>query len=774
MKIKSNYVGKGILALQVLLLILLGMDRMKSSESDQIRYSGDMLLFAQETENGPEVRRGENRIESTDQGKSRRIVAPSFVLRRGVYAVSVQYQTVTSSSSSVGCHSSAIYDGTHPWMRSESALLTDNGTNIEYFVYSFKNNTEVTIKNIMDDDFYDPVQIDQITITYLNGRSAVTDVIHLLLLFSAIDVILYFCLYHKQAMEMWLRKNGLIVIGLAALLFVVELPMTMNYLPKGYDLRFHYYRIYSIAEGLRDGFFPVKIQPEWFNGYGYATGIFYGDIFLYFPALLYLLGFPMGTAYKVYVLIINIITIGNAYLCFKTMTKDKYISLFGTVIYASFLHRLVAVYTRAALGAYTALAFAPLVMLGLWVIYYGNDKEYKKGWIYLVIGATGIIESHLLGTLMTILFAGIFMIISLRLTLRKKTSIALGKAAAGCLIANLFYVVPFLDTYKSMLMAVDDYKGNMPVYYNSAFLSQLFSSVYNAVADVKEDLYGMYQDMPMSVGPISGMVILAVICYLIFNRPKEKKENALLAKLLTMTILSLWMSTNLFPYMWLEEFCPRLYGGLKKFEFAWRFLGVASALITLMYVILIMRVKEVFNSKIVLVTGAVISMLFGYQGADYLFQYNNLMLPFEYEYNVRDLTVRAIYDGAYLPRGTDWQEMTTDIKVSDEESVNAVLEARKGTYIRILTENHSELEEYVDLPILYYKGYRAQSEGKELPVCAGINNRLRVAVPAGFCGTIKAFFAEPWYWRGAEAISLLFWCGLAGYSIIKRMRKRAG
>ena len=61
---------------------------------------------------------------------------------------------------------------------------------------------------------------------------------------------------------MWLRKNGLTAAALCALLFIVELPMTMNYLPKGYDMRFHYYRLYTIAEGLRDGFFPVKIQPE--------------------------------------------------------------------------------------------------------------------------------------------------------------------------------------------------------------------------------------------------------------------------------------------------------------------------------------------------------------------------------------------------------------------------------------------------------------------------------------------------------------------------------
>lgn len=54
-------------------------------------------------------------------------------------------------------------------------------------------------------------------------------------------------------------------------------------------------------------------------------------------------------------MLINVLTIGNSYLCFKTVSKDKYIAPFGTVVYSSFLHRLAALYTRAALGKAKAL-----------------------------------------------------------------------------------------------------------------------------------------------------------------------------------------------------------------------------------------------------------------------------------------------------------------------------------------------------------------------------------------------------------------------------------
>lgn len=765
---KRGILFTGILALEVLALLITCAERLRSHENDMVEYPADTLTLAQEYEDGSTVCTAEAEIDGTAQGKNRRIIAPSLTLRRGVYGVLVSYQTDTPSHSSAGCHTRAVCNAEYPWIHSESVMLTDKSVNAEYFVYCSKNDTEVEIKSIMDDECTGTVRIDQITVTYLRGRSAVKDAVLLLLLFAVLDIALWLYLFCRQASVSWLQRNGLAALTLLTLLFLVELPMTINYVPKGYDLRFHYYRIYTLAEGLRDGVFPVKIQPEWFNGYGYATGIFYGDVLLYLPAALYCMGFSMGTVYKIYVLLINILTIGNSYICFKTISRDRYIGLFGTAVYATFLHRLVALYTRAALGSYTVMAFWPLLVLGFWAIYYGKEKEYRRGWVYLTAGSAGIIGSHVLGSLMTALFAGLFLLLSARETFRKKTLLGLGKAAAGCLLSNLFFIVPFLDIYQSMTLTT--YHGNKPLYYNSAFIPQLFSTVFNAVADVKEDLQGMNQDMPMSIGPMSGIVIFAALCFLVYGSKKEKEDNRLLKKLLVLIFLSLWMATNLFPYMWLEEYIPAVYAVLRKFEFAWRFLASSSLFVTLLYIALMMKAVKYFHRKRVMAVGGLVCALFCFQGAGYLFQYDNLMIPFEYEYGFRDLTVKAVYDGAYLPEGTDFLEMTADVRVSDSEHMSAVLTAREGTSVEVFAENSSGSEAYIEFPLLMYKGYhvRCGDSGRELLVSYGENNRLRAAVPSGFAGSIRASFEEPWYWRGAEIISLLFWGWLVWYLVRRR------
>ena len=278
MKGKRGTIFAGILIAEVLALILTCACRLRRGENDQVEYPAQALTMARENGNGMVECSQRAEIGREDQGKNRRIITPDLSMRRGVYAVSVDYVTDTRSHSSEGCHSQAVCEDEYPWIRSESVMLTDRSVNAEYFVYVAKDNTDVKIKNIMDDKCSAQVQIQSITVTYLKGRSALRDGAVLLMLFGLADLVLYLYLFRRQAAALWIRKNYLVALGFVVLLFLTQLPMTMNYVPKGYDMRFHYYRIYTIAEGLRDGSFPVKIQPEWFNGYGYATGVFYGDV----------------------------------------------------------------------------------------------------------------------------------------------------------------------------------------------------------------------------------------------------------------------------------------------------------------------------------------------------------------------------------------------------------------------------------------------------------------------------------------------------------------
>lgn len=72
----------------------------------------------------------------------------------------------------------------------------------------------------------------------------------------------------------------------------------MNSMVDGHDTSFHMYRLQGIVNAFQDGQFLPKIYPYANNGYGYATPLFYCDIFLYPFAILYRLGLLLVVAYK--------------------------------------------------------------------------------------------------------------------------------------------------------------------------------------------------------------------------------------------------------------------------------------------------------------------------------------------------------------------------------------------------------------------------------------------------------------------------------------------
>lgn len=100
----------------------------------------------------------------------------------------------------------------------------------------------------------------------------------------------------------------------------------------GHDLHFHLYRIQGIADALAKGDFPVRMQYTQLYGYGYPVSICYGDLFLYFPALLVLLGVPVLCAYTIFALVVNVATAVITYRCLRRIFSVRSIAVAGCAL----------------------------------------------------------------------------------------------------------------------------------------------------------------------------------------------------------------------------------------------------------------------------------------------------------------------------------------------------------------------------------------------------------------------------------------------------------
>lgn len=87
---------------------------------------------------------------------------------------------------------------------------------------------------------------------------------------------------------------------------------------------------------------------------------------------------------------------------------------FGSVIYSFNQYNLINIYNRGALGEALGFAFLPLVFLGIIKIW---QKEYRVGSLFLALGMSLVINSHILTTVICCLYLIIFELF--RLLLRK-------------------------------------------------------------------------------------------------------------------------------------------------------------------------------------------------------------------------------------------------------------------------------------------------------------------------------------------------------------------
>ena len=152
-----------------------------------------------------------------------------------------------------------------------------------------------------------------------------------------------------------------VIIFCLSFAFLCTLPYMNDFLINGHDLKFHLARIEGVADALKQGQFPVHINPTQANGYGNASATMYPQFFIYFPAVLKINNLSLLNTYKVLIFLINLITALCAWIGFKNVWKSRKAGYIGCAIYMMGLYRLDDLYIRAAIGEALALAFLPIV-----------------------------------------------------------------------------------------------------------------------------------------------------------------------------------------------------------------------------------------------------------------------------------------------------------------------------------------------------------------------------------------------------------------------------
>ena len=531
----------------------------------------------------------------------------------------------------------------------------------------------------------------------------------------------------------------------------------------GDDIHFHLSRIEGIAQGLKSGQFPVRIYSQAKNGYGYAPSLFYGELCLYFPAVLRTLGVSVQLSYHLYVLAVQMLTAGIAFYSFRQMFSHNKTALLGSVLYLLNPYRLQNLYWRAAVGEYTAMAFLPLIPAALCLLYGRKEPTKKQAGVActeMVIAFGMLLQTHMISLEIMVLATAVFCLFHLRRTFSRCVLFVWLKSVAIVLLLNLWFLLPFLE-----IMGSGIYGG------------MYGGTTMNAGRMIQRSGYAISKVLTWNTHGRNIGIELIIGCMVFLwawighdeEIPHREQKIGLWST--GIGLAACWASTNTFPWGLVGALPGKISGILLAIQFPWRYLTLAAILLTLatLCAVSLLRPKKLARPLAVLLLSA--SLLgVGFFYREYLPSESGEYVGDSGELIYVDYLVTNVawyYDKLYLPIGA---KETRDGFVTEKKVTTAEVEQIEKTEKGVILQYTAGMGEdgIIELPLLYYPVYGIKEGAGTLFKTE--NGMLGIQVPAGSSGTIRVAVQEPLRWRLAElvsAVTVLVWIG----SMKKEKRK---
>lgn len=352
------------------------------------------------------------------------------------------------------------------------------------------------------------------------------------------------------------KSIGYVIIFIVSSIIIA--PIFSMDLTQNNEAKLHMARILSIDSIIKDGIFPPIIDYSHMNGFGYALNLFYGPLTTYIPIILLNILGTSGLALKVFTFFTVLLSGITMYRFIFAVTKRKSMATIGAIIYMSAPYKLSNIYSRNAVGEYTAFIFIPLVFEGLY-----NIINNKKNGYLLCIGIIGLILSHTISTVYTAIFALIYLLLNIDKLKNLKIWKSFFINTLIAIVVCMFYIVPLLEhmhiggysIYDKSIMHTDPKE----VFTTTLGFSDLFASEFGN------------QDIRFSIGIMT--LILALLGIFTYKKIKKEYKNIYLS-FLFIAIIAIIMSSKLFPWFIMPSF-------MGVIQFAWRNLGFFAFFISL-------------------------------------------------------------------------------------------------------------------------------------------------------------------------------------------------
>lgn len=693
-------------------------------------------------------------------------VAKEIPLAKGTYRAYINYESddpssaVTFISESADKHFQADTLQLYPWKQADYLQLWayDDISDVKVAFHDNSGNTRIT---------------GILIVKTAESRKMVLGIT--LAIMIGIDCVL---LWLKNLQDTKERKwNVVIRTGVVLLaVAIVSGPLLVDSLLEGDDLLFHLVRIEGIKDALQTGQLPARIQPNWFEGAGYALSVFYGDFLLYIAVFFRILGFSLQAAYKIYLFVITLGTAATTYYALSKVCVNKWASTVGTVIYLLSTYRFCDMYTRASVGEFSSMMFTPLVICGFYCIFTMENRKKRQTdtgekakehlWIMPAIGMAGILATHCITSLMITFALFLWCICNTRILFQKDIFTNLCKTVAATIFLSAGWLVPFTDYMLNTSVAINKSIENSMVQIQSAGIP--IDKMFALIPDCKSiQVFGVIYILMVLIA--MGKIIINVLQ----SKQVTGKEKQIVKLIVVFDILAV-CSTNIFPWDALTSSSKIVATYARTMQYPFRLAAVAQMMSVFIFSTVFpsaLQKKDAITEKHIvkdwIQKGGIELSFIGIAGILLGIIISNTFVIHPIRYKIYDAagaglftgygtySTYFVYGGEYLPDNVDILEYRWH-NVYPDEGVTITSYQKEGTKVTIEVENSSDEEKTIGLPLLYYRGYEAEyDDGKRMDTYSGENSMVTVKVPGHYSDMIVVNYYVPWYWRAAEIFSMI-------------------
>lgn len=531
----------------------------------------------------------------------------------------------------------------------------------------------------------------------------------------------------KKILELMKHKKIVSYGTILIVAIIICIPLFSKYMNiVGDDGIQHISRLMGTASSIKEGtIFPV-IMSEFCNGFGYSWNIFYSPLTAYLPLLFSIITSSIIVCLKLFMFATILFSGIFMFKLVRVLSNSYLAALLAALIYMTAPYHLTDLYHRVAVAELASFVFLPMIFLGIHSIF---EKQYKKSY-YFALGAVGLILSHNVIAFYTVIIGVIYVAIQYKKLKDKEVLKHLAMNVGIILLCVSFYLLPLLQHYFAAT-------------YEVFVQGRMFST--NTLISSKLGILDLFITRPYGMIFHIGLpIILGILLLFIYRKKVHLKHKKTLSIFLVLGLISIFMSTKLFPF----EYLPQTF---KMLQFQWRMLEFANFFLSIIAGITIsMYMHDKKNKKNIILEVALLL----YTLILLLSVTTTVMIPAQKEDSLKKSTAITANNTRlhpncatfeYLPKKAYQNisyliDRTQDVKIIQGE-VTLRNQIKKNSHLTFEIENSQENTK-LELPYIYYLGYNVkliENTGNKLviPVEESDNGMLSITIPSSEKGMIE-------------------------------------